>query len=159
MKSHHRLVSTLLLAVAAFTGVSPAQAQGRAGRDIPYATTFAITVAAGRNVVGQFSPDPVPADKRLVIEFVSIAAFAQGGERPSVFLNDLVGGAGRLYWIALTQPDPVGDPNVWRTGQLLKLYHDGNGVNGPGASCGRGLSSTTTTLTCSYTISGYLVDK
>ena len=160
MKPQH-LVSVVLVATAALAAwwAGPAAAQGRgATRDIPYATNFAITVGQGNGSVGLFSPDPVPANKRLVIEFVSVTAIGQAGEKPSLFLNDLVSGAGRLYWIALA-PDPAGGPNVYRGSQLVKLYHDGDGASGPGASCGRNPSSFTTTMMCSVTISGYLIDK
>lgn len=159
MKLPHRLVSLLLLAVAAFAAWSPCpvQAQGRAARDIPYATNFVITVPYGSNGNGMFSPDVVPLNKRLVIEFVSMSVAVQSGDKPSLFLNDAVNGAGRIYWIPLTLVD-AGATEVYRASQLVKIYHDGNGANGPGAQCGR-YFNTFAPVTCSVTISGYLVDK
>ncbi len=160
MKLQHRLFSLLLLAVAAFAAWSPgpAQAQGRTARDIPYATTFLITVPYGSNGNGVFSPDVVPLNKRLVIEFVSASVSVQPGDKPSLYLNDAVNGAGRLYWIPLTLVDALSGIEVYRASQLVKIYHDGNGANGPGAQCGR-YFNTFQPVTCSLTISGYLVDK
>ncbi|RYF54141.1 MAG: hypothetical protein EOO29_55595 [Comamonadaceae bacterium] len=162
MTPRRRFVSWSLLAFAALMafGAGPAAAQGRSARDIPYATNFTITVATNSNGNGVFSPDAVPLNKRLVIEYVSVSVFAQSGDKPSLFLSDLVNGAGRNYWIPLTLVDAAGPGGmeVYRASQLVKLNHDGNGVNGPGAHCGR-YYNTYAPVTCSLTISGYLVDK
>ena len=159
MNPQHRLVSLLFLAASAFAAFSPgaAQAQGRAARDLPYATNFLITVPSGSNVNGMFSPDVVPLNKRLIIEFVSVTVTAQNGDKPALFLSDLVNGAGRNYWIPLMLVD-AGGTDVYRASQLVKLNHDGNGANGPGAQCAR-YFNTYAPVTCSLTISGYLVDK
>ena len=164
MTPRHRPVALFLAAVAALLafGAAPAAAQGRATRDIPYATNFVITVASNSNSNGNgaASPDAVPLNKRLVIEYVSVSVFAQSGDQPSLFLSDLVNGAGRNYWIPLTLVDAAGPGGMeaYRASQLVKLNHDGNGVNGPAAQCGRRYN-TYAPVTCSLTISGYLVDK
>lgn len=160
MKRHHRRVSSLLLAIAAFAAWSPgpAEAQGRATRDLPYATSFVINVGSG-NSVGALSPDAVPSNKRLVIEFVSVVVTAQPGEKPSLYLNDSVNGYGRAYWIPLTLAETAASgAEVYRASQLVKLNHDGNGTHGPGAQCSRNVNSFAP-LTCHLTLSGYLVDK
>ena len=160
MAPQNRLVPQLLLTTAALLalGAGPAAAQGRAARDIPYATNFVINLS--NNSTNAFSPDPVPLNKRLVIEFVSVFVSAQSGDKPAVFLSDLVNGAGRNYWLPLTLQDPAGPGGTeyYRATQLVKLYHDGNGVNGPGAFCTRSYI-TFAPVTCSFNISGYLVDK
>jgi hypothetical protein len=152
------IVSVILLAVAAL-GAGPVQAQGRpVSSPVPYATNFVLTVANGNGVNG-FSPDAVPATKRLVIEFVSVTIVAQPGDKPSLYLNDLVNGAGRAYWLPLTLAEVgASGAEVWRASQLVKLNHDGNGANGPGGQCLRVVSSVVP-MTCQFTISGYLVDK
>jgi hypothetical protein len=151
------IVSVILLAVAAL-GAGPALAQGRAtSPPIPYATSFVLTVN-GSGVNG-FSPDAVPATKRLVIEFVSVTVVAQPGEKPALYLNDLVNGGGRAYWVPLTLAEVgASGVEVWRASQLVKLNHDGNGSNGPGGQCLRAVISGAP-MTCQFTISGYLVDK
>ena len=160
MTPQHRLASWFLLAAATFLtfGAGTAVAQGRAARDIPYATNFSFTVPG--NSIGLHSPDAIPLNKRLVIEFVSVSVMAQSGDKPVLFLSDLVNGAGRNYWIPLTLVDAAapGGMEVYRASQLVKLYHDGDGVSGPGVQCGR-YYSTFAPVTCSFTISGYLVDK
>jgi hypothetical protein len=160
MKSRLRLFSYLLLVVVAFAASSPgpAQAQGRgATRDIPYATNFAINVNSGNGATAT-SPDAVPLNKRLVIEFVSVMVSSAAGEKPSFFLYDSVNGAGRFYWIPLTLTDPSSGAGVYRASELVRLSHDGNGVDGPGAACTRNANSFSA-MTCSITLSGYLVDK
>lgn len=160
MTPRHRLVSWFLLAAATFLtfGAGTAAAQGRATRDIPYATNFVINVSS--NSVNAFSPDAVPLNKRLVIEFVSVSVSAQSGDKAVVFLSDVVNGASRNYWIPLTLVDAAGPGGTefYRATQLVKLYHDGNGVDGPGAFCGR-YYITFAPVSCHFTISGYLVDK
>jgi hypothetical protein len=158
MKPRNR-ISSLLLAAAALlaSGAGPAAAQGRAARDIPYATDFVITVPYGSNSAGAVSPHAVPLNKRLVIDFVSAVVTAQSGDKVVLSLSDLVNGAGRNYWIPLTLVD-AGGTEVWRASQLVKVNHDGNGVNGPAAQCSR-YFNTLAPVTCHLTISGYLVDK
>jgi hypothetical protein len=121
----------------------------------PYATNFSISIVSGSGANG-FSPNVVPARKRLVIEFVSIAVVLDPTESPLFSLQDSVKGISHSYVLALT---PVSQgASEWRTTQLVKLYHDGNGANGPGATCSRRQNSFSS-MTCDITISGYLIDK
>jgi hypothetical protein len=151
-------VPVILLAVAAL-GVGPVQAQGRPGSSpVPYATSFVITVASGNGANG-YSPDIVPATKRLVIEFVSVAVVAQPGDKPALYLNDSVNGASRAYWVPLAMVETAASgAEVYRASQVVKLNHDGNGANGPGAQCSRYVNSFVP-MTCQITVSGTLVDK
>jgi hypothetical protein len=155
------IVSSTLLAAAAVVAFSagPALAQGRpASSPLPYATSFVITLANGTGTNG-FSPDIVPATKRLIVEFVSVTVVSQPGDKPALYLNDLVNGGGRAYWIPLTMVETAASgAEVWRATQLVKLNHDGNGANGPGAQCSRGVNSSVP-MTCQLTVSGTLVDK
>lgn len=97
----------------------------------------------------------MPLNKRLVIEFVSVRVFSQAGETPQFGLQDSVNGAARVYMIPLTLG---GGGQGYTATQLVRLYNDGNGVNGPGAQCLRDQNSFTT-QTCSISLSGYLIDK
>jgi hypothetical protein len=123
----------------------------------PYATTFFITLTSGSGANG-FSPDAVPADKRLVIEFVSISVLlADPSEGPPIFaLQDSINGTHHNYLLDL-KPVASGS-GEYRTTQMVKLYHDGNGVNGPGAQCSRRQNSWMR-MECTITISGYLINK
>jgi hypothetical protein len=158
MKPNYRisaLLSAAALCLAFATG--PAQAQGRAARDIPYATSFGVNFS---NSSGAFatSQDAVPSNKRLVIEYVSVTITAQPGDRPALYLNDSVNGAGHAYWIPLTLDPAANGAEIWRGSQLVKLNHDGDGTHGPAIQCNRSANAQTP-MSCFATISGYLVDK
>jgi len=167
MKPKTLLVSVLLLAVGALAALSPepVEAQARAApvREVappghePYSTNFAITLTSGSGTNG-FSPDPVPANKRLVIEFVSVRIMIQPNETALFALDDSIKGVGHAYLIPLTFAGSFSGGNEYRATQLVKLYHDGNGANGPGAQCGR-TANAFTPLSCDITLSGYLIDK
>jgi hypothetical protein len=122
-----------------------------------YSTIFSISVVSGNGSNG-FSPDPIPANRRLVIEFVSVSMILQPGEKPLFTLDDSVGGASHPFWLPLefVGSGSVGDQ--YRTTQLVKLYFDGNGVNGPGASCGREQNSFAP-MQCTIAISGFLIPR
>jgi len=160
MQSKNLLLSVLLLVAGALAALSPGPVEAQVGgapmRVVPYATNFGITVQSGNSADG-FSPDVVPLNKRLVIEFISVFVQAQTGDKPSFYLRDSVNGHGRTYWIPLTLTDP-GGTEVYRATQLVKLYYDGDGVSGPAVGCGRNFNSYTV-MTCSVTLSGYLIDK
>jgi hypothetical protein len=160
MKRQDLLNVPVILGAAAFATLiaGPADAQGRSARDIPYATSFLVTVNNGSGTNG-YSPDAVPSSKRLVIEFVSVTVVAQPGEKPSLYLNDSVNGVGHAYWIPLTLAETAASgAEVYRASQLVRLNHDGNGTNGPGAQCLRNVNGFNS-MSCQLTISGYLVDK
>ena len=124
---------------------------------VPYSTNFSITVPSGSGANG-FSPDPIPANKRLVIEFVSVSAIVQPTEAPLFSLQDGINGSSHSYVLALAFTASTGIGDEYRATQLVKLYQDGNGVNGPGATCARRQNSFSP-MQCDITISGYLIDK
>jgi hypothetical protein len=161
MQPRSVLLSGLVMAAAAFAAMNPgtAEAQGRPAAVVPYSTSFDVNVASGTGTNG-YSADAVPANKRLVIEFVSVVVTSQPGDKPSLHLQDSVNGFSRPYWIPLTLTDPAGvaPVDVYRSTQLVKLYHDGNGANGPGAQCMRNSNGFTLT-SCHVTVTGYLIDK
>lgn len=157
-----RLAHVLALAVATAGAWAPvlaeAQTRGGGSRETPYATTVGINLSSGSGA-NAYSTDVVPTGKRLVIEYVSVIVTAQPGERPYVYLNDNVNGHARAYWFPLTLTDPsTTSVEVYRGSQQVKLYFDGTGFSGPGGQCSRNIS-TFTPLSCTLTISGYLVDK
>jgi len=123
----------------------------------PYATTFTISVASGSGANGA-SPDPVPADRRLVVEFVSVSEIVQPSEEPLFSLEDSINGMSHAYVLPMTFVGSYGVGDQYRVTQMVKLYHDGNGVNGPGAQCSRDQNSFAP-FQCSITISGYLIPK
>ena len=122
-----------------------------------YSTMFTISVVSGSGANG-FSTDAIPANRRLVVEFVSVSMILQPGEKPLFTLDDSVGGASHPYWLplAFVGSGSVGDQ--YRTTQLVKLYVDGNGVSGPGASCAREQNSFAP-MQCTIAISGYLIPR
>ena len=155
-----RLLPRFALAAACIIAALPltAAAQGRTARDVPYSTSFSVTLSSGSGTNG-FSPDAVPANKRLVVEFVSVYVQATPGEKPAVYLQDSVNGAARAYWVPLTLTETT--PSGWeiyRSTQMVKLYVDGNGSNGPALQCSRGANSFSTQQ-CSVTLTGYLTDR
>jgi hypothetical protein len=121
--------------------------------DEPYATQFTINVPSGNGVVAS-SPDPVPAGKRLVIEFVSVTVIIDSAETPYFALNDAINGVSHAYLLPLS---PGVNAN-YQTTRLVKLYHDGNGASGPSAQCAR-LQNSFSPMSCNIVISGYLIDQ
>lgn len=168
MKPKSLLFSFLALTLGGIAVLSPQAVEAQArpiptreaappGRE-PYSTNFAVTLTSGSGTNG-FSADPVPSNKRLVIEFVSVRIIISPNETPLFALNDSVNGASRAYLIPMTLAGSSNaGNNDYRATQLVRLYHDGNGVNGPGAQCSRSVN-TFTPLTCDITLSGYLIDK
>ena len=161
MKSRNRLLSFFLLALVAVAASSPGSAEAQARgttRDTPYSTSFIINLTGGSGA-NAYSPDIVPSNKRLIIEFASVTVVAQPGDKPSLYLNDVVNGAAHAYWIPLTLSETGSSgTEVYRATQLVKLNHEGNGLGGPGAQCLRMVPSFTP-LSCQVTLSGYLVDR
>ena len=122
-----------------------------------YSTLFTISVVSGSGTNG-FSPDPIPANRRLVIEFVSVSVILQPGEDPRFTLDDSIGGVSHPFWLPLELVGSFSIGDQYRTTQLVKLYVDGNGVNGPGASCARDQNSFAP-MECTVAISGYLIPR
>jgi hypothetical protein len=122
-----------------------------------YSTIFSITVTGGSGT-NFFSPDVIPANRRLVIEFVSVSEILQPGEKPLFTLDDSLGGASHPFYLPLqfSGSGSVGDQ--YRATQLVKYYFDGNGVSGPGATCGREQNSFNF-MECTVVLSGYLIPR
>jgi hypothetical protein len=160
-------VSTILFAVVGMLllwSPGPAEAQRAIPtREVappgsePYSTIFSVSLVSGNGTNG-FSPDIVPADRILVVEFVMVRAILQPGQTPMIGIDDAVNSASHTYLLPLTLHGPVSTGVEWRLTQLVKVYHEGNGANGPGATCGREQNSFTP-MECTFTISGYLVPK
>ena len=155
------LSATVLVAATATLFFAPQRVAAQTKQAVPgsepYSTLFNITITSGNGTIAN-SPNPVPANRRLVIEFVSIRVIVTPGEQPRFALQDSVNGASIPYILPLALAATGSYGEEWRTTQLVKLYHDGNGVNGPGADCGREQNSFSQ-LTCSIAISGYMIAK
>src|SRR5689334_6489681 len=86
----HIVSSMVVLVASAFLLIAPERADAQTTTPVkevappgstPYSTTFSISVVSGSGTNG-FSPDAIPARKRLVIEFVSIVVILDVGETP-----------------------------------------------------------------------------
>ncbi|HEU5468782.1 MAG TPA: hypothetical protein VFU77_05705 [Steroidobacteraceae bacterium] len=159
------LTSLIAAIVILVSGPPRAEAQARPTpvREVqppgsePYSTLFSITLSSGSGTNG-FSPDAVPANRRLVIEFVSVRVVISPPEKPRFALQDSIGGTSHPYILPLALASTGTFGEEYRATQLVKLYHDGNGANGPGADCAREQNSFNT-MTCTVVISGYLIPK
>ena len=157
------LSSTLVIAaVAALAASQPAGAAAKSPSAVPgadaYQTAVTVVVNAGASGSTGNSVDPVPADRRLVMEFVSVMALVPTGQKPRVELIGLVDGAGLPFAIPLTFVGQfVNGFDEYRSTQQVRVYHDGNGSNGPRIVCSRNLL--TGPATCNAWISGYLIGK
>lgn len=153
----------LTVAAAFLPGPEPAHAQQRPTltREVappgtePYATTFVINVVSGSGANG-YSSDPVPANRRLVIEFVSVSTILDTGQTPLFSLQDSIAGISNAYVLPLTLVSSGSGGDLYRATQLVRLYHDGNGASGPGAQCSRNQNAFSS-FSCTVTISGYLI--
>jgi hypothetical protein len=162
---HSSAFASVLAGILLLSSTAPASAQKKATptREVappghePYHTNFAIT-ATGNSANG-FAPDAVPADKRLVIEFVSARVFVQPGEAPRFNLYDALPGGALPYGIPLTFFGSFLAADEYQANQMIRLYHDGNGSHGPQALCARDQVLSNTPVLCNITISGYLIDK
>jgi hypothetical protein len=125
----------------------------------PYQTYVGANISDGSTVANVFSTDPVPADRRLVIEFVSVHMIVPAGQHPRIEVIGLVDGAGMPFDLPLAfvgATPPYGD--AYRGTHQVRVYHDGNGVNGPGIFCHRNAAFQGSGI-CSASISGYLIGK
>ena len=155
------LVAPAVLAV--FAVLVALQAAGVAARPPanvpgaePYQTTVSVTVGNGANGTNGFSTLPVPADRRLVIEFVSVWMLVPPGQKPNLDLIGQVNGTGLPFRIPLNFVGTTSFGDEYRATQQVRVYHDGNGSNGPGILCSRDIIFQGP-APCSATISGYLV--
>ena len=150
------LLSAVPQAEAQQVKVTPTREVAPPGTEA-YSTIFSVTVNSG-NGTNFFSPDVIPANRRLVIEFVSVSEILQPGEKPLFTLDDSVAGVSHPFYLPLqfSGSGSVGDQ--YRTTQLVKLYFDGNGASGPGATCGREQNSFAF-MQCTIVISGYLIPR
>lgn len=162
MSRNLALSACMLAVVGALTSSIPADVAAKPPSNAPGAEpyqTFVIgTIDPGYNGGGGYSTDVIPADRRLVVEYVSVSATVQPGAKPSVAINGLVGGTGIgfLVPLSLESRTPVGD--TYRGAQLLRVYVDGNGVNGLIIHCIRDIQGPSL-ASCEAAVSGYLIGK
>ena len=155
------LSATLMMAATAALALAPQRAAAQTKQTVPgsepYSTLFNITITSGAGANG-FSTNPVPANRRLVIEFISVRVIVTPPDKPRFALQDAVNGTANPYTLPLELASTGTFGEEYRSAQLVRLYHDGNGVNGPGADCAREQNSFSQ-MTCSIAISGYLIPK
>ncbi len=125
----------------------------------PYQTTVYGTFGSGGSPYGGqfFGPDPIPANRRLVIEFVSASITVPTGSDPLLTLHSLVGGRSSPFILPLTYIGPAANGDEYRVTMMVRLYVDGNGVNGPEVECLKSVSGPGSS--CTVDISGYLIEK
>lgn len=160
-----RKTITSTLMIAAFASIAALQPAGVAAKPPsnvpgaePYQTMVSLTVGNGSNGTNAYSSDPVPADRRLVIEFVSVWMLVPPGQKPMLSLTGSVNGAGMPFILPLTFVGTTTYGDEYRATHQVRVYHDGNGSNGPGITCSRD-AIFQGPASCSATISGYLIGK
>jgi hypothetical protein len=97
----------------------------------------------------------VPADKRLVIEYISFRASPPAGEEVTLLvLTTTGGGEGAVHFLPLEQ-QPSSTLNVWTSNQLTRIYVD------PGTTFTARVrrSSPAGVTFVDLTVSGHYVDK
>lgn len=153
--------SALAMAGALLAGL-PIAAGGKPPTDVPggeaYQTHFAQVILSTSNGSNFFSPDPIPADRRLVIEFVTVRFLVPHGDTPMFGIQTDLGGRGMDFLIPLTfaRTGPLGDE--YFATMMVRLYYDGDGASGPAASCSRVIRGSGD-ASCTVQISGYLIGK
>jgi hypothetical protein len=157
------ITSTLTIAAfAALVGLQPAGVAAKPPSNVPgaepYQTMVSLTVGNGQNGADAYSSDPVPADRRLVVEFVSVWMLVPPGQKPLLSLIGSVNGAGMPYTLPLTFVGTTAYGDEYRATHQVRVYHDGNGSNGPGIACARN-AIFAGPAPCGATISGYLIGK
>jgi hypothetical protein len=151
--------------MATFASLAALQSAGVAAKppsNVPgaeaYQTVVSVNVGNGSNGSDGYSSDPVPADRRLVVEFVSVWMLVPPNQKPMLSLIGTVNGAGMPYVLPLTLVGKTALGDEYRATQQVRVYHDGNGVNGPGIACFRDVIFQGP-APCTATISGYLIGK
>lgn len=133
-----------LLAQAKYALVRDVDEPGRGA----FQTT--VQVGLGTGLAGV----PIPAGKRLIIDYVSIHGNATGTTGPivpTILFESFVNGQGQVnYYISPTQIDPTIDQ--WRASQVVKIYADSLSV-GVGYA-----GSVPFVLSFAVDISGHLID-
>lgn len=124
----------------------------------PYQTSMNGGIAPYNNGGGATSRVPIPADRRLVIEYVSVSVIVQAGQKPSLGVVGVALGAAIPYLIPLALEASTPNGDVYRGSQLVRLYVDGDGQNGPQVQCVRDVAGPSPAF-CDAAVSGYLIGK
>jgi hypothetical protein len=169
MKKIHRITQRLVPGVLATLFAASAFAQySTPVRDVenpartPFASSGTVTVDPGfAGVFGTPIAD-VPANKRLVVEYVSVTCSTPAGNEPnqvSVGATLAVSGGGtitRSYQIPIQPQGDPASPTRFVGGLQTTLYADRQ-IGGGGVS-GNVLRETGTgTTTCSFSLNGHLI--
>ncbi len=156
----------LAIGVSALLGASmllpSSPAEARPPSAVPgeeaYQTSMNGSIGGYSNGGSVISHDPIPADRRLVIEFVSVTMIVQPGQKPSVYMYGSVMGTGLPYRIPLALDASGSYGEIYRGTQSLRLYVDGDGRYGPQMQCSVEVA-VGTPVGCSANVSGYLVGR
>lgn len=159
----------MLVAVGALAALRPepveAQMKPVLTRDVdapgrhPYQTIISVFVPDFLNSVDTHAGAAIPANKTLVIEFVSVSVIVPTGEKPLFTVGGTVAGGSIPFRIPLTFAGPAfAGKDEYRATQLVRIYSDGDGVSGPDVACGHNILGVGF-AECDGSISGYLIDK
>lgn len=126
----------------------------------PYQSQGYLNDINSGSVVGDSAPLAVPADRRLVVEFVYASVVVPRGNLPYFEIGGVADNHWGQFLIPLTLVYSTATVDVYRGTQMVRVYHDGDGTRGPAVTCANGaVGSTTGTGSCSYSIAGYLIAK
>ena len=125
----------------------------------PQQTYFVANVDNGSMGANRFGADRVPADRGLVIEFVSVHPILPAGRHPRIEVIGVVDGAVIPFDLprAFVGTTPPHGDECRRT-HPVRVCHDGNRVNGPGIFCRRN-AVFRGSGSCAASISGYHIGK
>lgn len=149
----------VLAAVAAFAAMAPASVAAKPPSDVPGAEPYLSMTILGpyHGSVGDWSAVPIPADRRLVIEYVGVRTTVPVGELPLVAVYGRTLATWAPIIVPLTLAHRGSFYDDYRGNERVRLYFEGDGLHGPNFTCsstgGSNLSY------CDVTISGYLIGK
>lgn len=140
----------------------PASAVAKPPADVPgaeaYQTFVAVTVPSSLNGYDAFADPPVPADRRLIVEFVTARVLVPTGQKPLLEVKGVVSlGMTVGFTIPLTFAQTTVGWDEYHAAQAVRIYWDGDGQTGPIVGCHR--SGTGQAAHCSVSIAGYLIGR
>jgi hypothetical protein len=152
-------LSACMLAAAVLVATDPARVEAKPPSDVPGAEPYLTSTNLGpySGTEGTWSALPIPADRRLVIEFVSVRTIVPIGELPLVTIGSRTSASWVSVIVPLTLAQSGPNRDDYRGSLTVRLYYDGDGLHGPDFSCGStgGVSPSY----CTVTVSGYLIAK
>jgi len=153
------LSACLFVAAAAWVAVEPARVEAKPPTDVPGAEPYLSMTTLGpyHGTVDGSSAVPIPADRRLVIEFVDARTTVPIGETPMITVYGRTSALSAPIILPLTLAQTSSIYDDYRSSQMVRLYYEGDGLHGPYFTCGSTGGSSISY--CTVTISGYLIGK